>query len=255
MSESRDRSMRRSRGTSRNVIDGKVKLERAQAAGQHEQVVFPSVESVKEAVLAGICPCCGKGPFALLARHTNARHGIDKKELRDLAGLAYKDSITAGELKERRRQIAVELITAGRLRSPGGVPGRTPLRSKAGKERMKRKPSTEAPPCANCGRPARRKDTSAWQEENRSGAWLKSCSDECGQVLRRAAYDARTKPRPSCVVCGTTISNGRGRPGKVKTCSVECDRARRAKTMRETRRRMLQGDSAGPVRPDEEPTT
>lgn len=247
MSESRDRALRRSRGTSRNVIDGKVKLERARPAGQHEQVVFPSPEAVKEAVLAGLCPCCGKGPFTLVARHTHAQHGIDTRQLRDLAGLTYSESITPPALRERRKDIADALIAEGRLRSPGGVKGRTPVRSTAGKERMKRKPSDEAPPCANCGQPARRKDTANWQDAGRtSGGWLKTCSEECAEARRRSNYEARTKPRPACVVCGAAIPAGRSRAYRVKTCGDECQRVRRQQTMRETRRRQINGEGPTP---------
>lgn len=233
MSESRDRAMRRSRGTSRNVIDGKVKLERARQAGQHEQVVFPSEEAVREAVLAGICPCCGKGPFTLVARHTHAQHGIDTRQLRDLAGLTYSESITPPALREQRRKIANDLIAEGRLSSPGGVKGRTRSTSKAGKERMKRKPSKDAPPCINCGRPARRKDASGWREPGRtSGGWLRTCSDECAEARAHSSYQSRTKPRPACIVCGAMIPVERGRLGRVetyKTCSSDCQQAQRQK--------------------------
>lgn len=242
MSESRDRAMRRSRGTSRNVIDGKVKLERARSAGQHEQVVFPSQEKVKEAVLSGICPCCGAGPFRLLARHTHAQHGIDKKELRDLAGMAYRDSITPPEMRERRRGITLELIAAGRLCPPRGVERRAAVVSKAGKERRKRKPSADAPPCVNCGRAARRKDASNWQEPNRtSGGWLKTCSDECTEARAQTNYESRTRQRPACVVCGADIPVGRGRLGRVEqhqTCSSGCNRARRQKATDELMERV-----------------
>lgn len=242
MSESRDRAMRRSRGTSRNVIDGKVKLERARSAGQHEQVVFPSLEATKEAVLAGVCPCCGKGPFTLLARHTHAQHGIDTRQLRDLAGLTYSESITPTSFQERRRKIATDLIAEGKLWSPGGVKGRVPVRSAAGRELAKRKPSTEAPACINCGEPARRK-----KSKDRSGSrWLKTCSEACA---REASSKARMKERPVCVMCGALVPFERGRPGKAKTCSLKCDRARRAETMRETRRRMIHGEKAAPERP------
>lgn len=234
MSESRDRAMRRSRGTSRNVIDGKVKLERARQAGQHEQVVFPSEEAVKEAVLAGICPCCGRGPFTVLARHTHAQHGIDTRELRDLAGLTYSESITPPGFRERRSKIASDLIAEGRLKSPrtGGA-GKPRAGSKAGRERMKRKPSDAAPPCTNCGRPARHKDATGWSESGRqSGGWLRTCSDECAEARVQADRQSRTKPRPACVVCGTTIPVQRGRVGRAetyKTCSSECHQVRRQK--------------------------
>lgn len=248
MSESRDRAMRRSRGTSRNVIDGKVKLERARHAGQHEQAVSPSPEAVKEAVMAGVCPCCGKGPFTLLARHTHAQHGIDTRQLRDLAGLTYSESITPASLRERRSQLATAMIEDGRLRSPGGKKGAKPQRSAAGRERMKRQPGTSAPACINCGEPARRK-----QSKDRSGSrWLKTCSEACA---REASRNARTKERPACVVCGTPVPFERGRPSAAKTCSDECLRQRLSTAMSERRRRQIQSGTAGPVRQGEGPTS
>lgn len=224
MSESRDRALRRSRGTSRNTIDGKVKMERARQAGQHEQVVFPSPEAIKAAVLAGICPCCGRGPFTLLARHTHSQHGLDTRQLRDLAGLTYSESITPPAHQDQRRKIAKDMIEAGKLWSPGGVKGRVAARSAAGKERMKRKPTTEAPPCVTCGRPARRKEASS--------GWLQTCSDECVEARLQTHYQSRTRPRPPCVVCGATIPVERGRLDRVeryKTCSSACHRVRRQK--------------------------
>lgn len=222
--------MRRTRGTSRNVIDGKVKLERARQAGQHEQVVFPSAGALKQAVLAGICPCCGKGPFTLLARHTHAQHGIDTKQLRDLAGLTYSESITPPAFQEQRSKIASKLIAEGKLCSPGGKPGVEAQRSAAGRERMKRRPATPAPACISCGEPARRK-----QSKDRSGSrWLKTCSETCA---REASRKARTKERPGCVVCGTPVPFERGRPSAAKTCSDKCLRQRLSTAMSERRRR------------------
>lgn len=247
MGESRDRARRRSRGASRNVIDAKIKLERAKPAGQSEQVVFPSSEAVQAAVRSGICPCCGRGPFALLARHTHAQHGIDKKQLRDLAGLAYSDSITSDGLKEQRRQIALGLIASGRLRPPGGKKGRKAEPSAAGRERMKRRPGTAAPDCINCGRPARRK-----QSQNGSGSrWLKTCSEACA---REASRKARTKERPACVVCNKPVPFERGRPGKAKTCSAECLHERLSTAMSERRKRQRQS-STGTADQKREPTS
>lgn len=39
------------------------------------------------AIETQVCPLCGRGPFLILARHLNARHDIDRFELRELAGL------------------------------------------------------------------------------------------------------------------------------------------------------------------------
>ena len=39
------------------------------------------------------CPWCGAGPFLVLARHTQSKHGIDRERLRELAGLGYTSSV------------------------------------------------------------------------------------------------------------------------------------------------------------------
>ena len=49
-------------------------------------------------VLAGMCPFCDAGPFKIVAGHTNRAHGVDRKKLRDLAGLTFTASITAPDL-------------------------------------------------------------------------------------------------------------------------------------------------------------
>lgn len=74
------------------------------------------------------CPYCGAGPFKSLASHTNRAHGIDRFELRRLAGMSTHDSIASPELSRRMRSIAHErdLPSIGRTavaegRTPRGV--------------------------------------------------------------------------------------------------------------------------------------
>jgi hypothetical protein len=61
---------------------------------------------VRAAVEAQLCPFCGKGPFTVVALHTNHAHGIDRRQLRDLAGLYYSASITPSEHRAERAQHA-----------------------------------------------------------------------------------------------------------------------------------------------------
>lgn len=44
-------------------------------------------DEIRRHISAGTCPWCDKGPFKMLPVHTNKAHGIDKWQLRDLAGL------------------------------------------------------------------------------------------------------------------------------------------------------------------------
>ena len=69
-------------------------------AGVAGRVLPPSVEATRRAVMAGICPFCGRGPFLVLAGHTQKVHGVDRFELRELADLTYSTSL----LDERTRE-------------------------------------------------------------------------------------------------------------------------------------------------------
>lgn len=61
--------------------------------GQHGQVVAPIPSAIREAIEARSCPWCGRGPYKVLATHTNMAHGIGADELRELAGLGKGASI------------------------------------------------------------------------------------------------------------------------------------------------------------------
>lgn len=78
-------------------------------AGEFGRVTNPeSVEAIRRSLEAFICPWCGEGPYKLLASHTNRAHGVDRKELRELAGLLKNSSITPDDVRERRRQLGRE---------------------------------------------------------------------------------------------------------------------------------------------------
>ncbi|MEH0586209.1 hypothetical protein QA942_19815 [Streptomyces sp. B21-106] len=84
-----------------------VRLEGKAPAGQTERQVSYDPEAVRAAIAAQRCPFCGKGPYKVIAVHTNKTHGVDKYELRDLAGLSTQDSICAPEYSERARENAI----------------------------------------------------------------------------------------------------------------------------------------------------
>lgn len=77
----------------------------------------PTREQIRAGIEAQVCPWCGNGPFKILALHTTRLHGVDRFQLRDLAGLTYSASICAPEVAETRREI---VRRSGRvLVSPG----------------------------------------------------------------------------------------------------------------------------------------
>lgn len=73
-------------------------------AGLHGAVVAPSKEALRAAIESQTCPWCGRGPFKRLAGHTNKEHGIDRVELRDLAGLPRSSSVCSPESSEASRR-------------------------------------------------------------------------------------------------------------------------------------------------------
>lgn len=80
-------------------------LKRRSPAGQFGAVVAPSQEAVREAIAAHLCPFCGKGPYQSLAIHTCKVHGVDRLELRALAGMTTNEPVCSPEVSERRREI------------------------------------------------------------------------------------------------------------------------------------------------------
>ncbi|MFE7906511.1 hypothetical protein [Streptomyces albogriseolus] len=84
------------------------RLEGKAPAGQSERRVSYDPEAVRAAIEAQLCPFCGRGPYKVIAVHTNKTHGIDKWELREMAGLTTRDSICAPEYASRARELAVQ---------------------------------------------------------------------------------------------------------------------------------------------------
>jgi len=62
-----------------------------------------NMEAYRQHIEAQTCPFCGKGPFKSLVQHTGKGHGVNKWELRDLAGLTSLEPITSPELREKMR--------------------------------------------------------------------------------------------------------------------------------------------------------
>lgn len=77
------------------------------AAGVFGAVVAPSQDAMRAAIESQTCPWCGAGPYKMLASHTNKSHGVDKKELREMAGYTARVSICSPERAEDARRSLV----------------------------------------------------------------------------------------------------------------------------------------------------
>jgi predicted nucleic acid-binding Zn ribbon protein len=144
-------------------------------------------------VEAGICPFCGRGPFTVLAGHTNKVHAVDRRELRELAGLTYSASIIPAEYREQLR-----------LRRQG-----------------------QSPPDGTLNRGKRYRISPAGREAQLSGyrRWSKTAAAQTQRLAAAARNgDLRRRPHP-CPVCRTIVPSARR-----LTCSPECRRVIRRRT-------------------------
>lgn len=64
-----------------------------------------SVDVLRRAIAAQVCPWCGGGPYKKLANHTAQTHEIGARDLRDMADLRSRDSICSTEASERARDV------------------------------------------------------------------------------------------------------------------------------------------------------
>ena len=72
-----------------------------------------NTETIRQAVDAGICPWCGKGPYTVLAVHTSKVHKINRFDLREAAGITYSARITPDDYHERRSELSRDLYERG----------------------------------------------------------------------------------------------------------------------------------------------
>ncbi len=81
---------------------------------------------IREKLMAGMCPFCDRGPFHIVATHVSRIHEINKRELRDMAGLFYNTSITSPEYHETRSAWSKQNWEANHLSDVmGNKPGYT----------------------------------------------------------------------------------------------------------------------------------
>lgn len=87
----------------RGVAESRLRTEQKQADhGGHDPQALLSKDTVRGFLEAFMCPWCDRGPFKVVAVHVSRMHGVGPKELRDLAGLCYNETLTEPETHARR---------------------------------------------------------------------------------------------------------------------------------------------------------
>ena len=166
----------RYRGTNAQAVRSRALLERTVREGEFGRLLPAHRQAYREAIAAGTCPWCGAGPFRVLALHVHHRHGIDRRELRRLAGYPREVSICDPAVTANAREAK---LRTGHRPPPGA--------------------RVQRPPCAVCGGPVPGK------------AGRKVCSKECDTARRREATRRQRAQAPrlqrwsrkhdSCIEC------------------------------------------------------
>jgi hypothetical protein len=152
--------------------------------------------------MAGICPFCGRGPFQVLAGHTQKVHGVDRFDLRELADLTYSTSL----LDDRTRE---QFSARAKARLARGVP----LPSGAGVTRKRRvSPAGKRIQADKLRRIAERLGPDGMARQRTAAA--------------RRSGELKRKPHP-CPACGTILPTAHP-----ITCSSDCRRVIRVRTAR-----------------------
>jgi predicted nucleic acid-binding Zn ribbon protein len=151
--------------------------------------------------MAGICPFCGRGPFQVLAGHTQKVHAVDRFELRELAGLTYSASLLDEATRAAFSARAKARLEAG-LALPGG--------RSSGARRKKVSPA---------GRRIQAEKLRRYAEQ--LGA--EGLARQRAAAGQRAAERSR-KPH-ECPACGKPLPTA-----NPVTCSPECRRVIRVRT-------------------------
>jgi hypothetical protein len=63
------------------------------------------IEEMRSAVLSGDCPLCAESGFKSIANHFQSMHGILSRDVRDMLGFTYTESICSPDLSERLAEI------------------------------------------------------------------------------------------------------------------------------------------------------
>lgn len=202
------RQPRSYRGQRESVLRNE-RLSRRPPAGVAGRVLPPSIEATRRCVIAGICPFCGRGPFRVLAGHTQKVHGVDRFELRELADLTYSTSL----LDERTRE---EFSARAKARLAAG----TPLPTNSGvKKKRRMSPAGKRIAAEKLLRFAERLGPEAMSRQRTAAA--------------RRSGELRRKPHP-CPACGTIMPTAHP-----ITCSPACRRVIRVRTAQASARKRV----------------
>lgn len=101
--------MLRTKNTSTAGLRNKTLRRRAVEANRSAAVLPPSQDAMRRALVARLCPWCGKGPWDSVAGHTVRVHGVSSRELHDLAGLTYETSLVSERVRARRIEVCKEI--------------------------------------------------------------------------------------------------------------------------------------------------
>jgi len=82
-------------------MDGEKHLQILRSGG----LTDTDLDEMRAAVLRQDCPLCGDSGFKSIAGHCQTMHGILSRELRDLIGLTYTETICSSELHEKLSEI------------------------------------------------------------------------------------------------------------------------------------------------------
>lgn len=156
--------------------------------GVHDPTVLADQAGIRAAIDAQMCPFCERGPFKMLPVHTNKIHGIDKWELREMAGYTTTDPICS---EEARLNMAAKAHPESLDRARA-----------AQVERRRRKPRR-----TTAGQDRTRSNLRTWAEENPDEARAQALAANAravspevlarrsGTIRARAATDPEFKAR------------------------------------------------------------
>lgn len=219
-------------------LEAKRKNQQAPAGDFGARLPTFSKDVVRRAIEAGICPWCNRGPYKMIASHTTRVHGVDARELRDLAGLTYSTSLLPEETRQKFSDRAHRQREAGVLvGSPNG--GRGPHRlSEAGKDALRRSlDATRSPEQLRAATAAshtpevkaKRSESVRKRKEERRGfpvdhgqyaMYARGC--RCQPCKDANAADARNRRKTrTCLRCGHPSETHAGIARQIGACSHE----------------------------------
>lgn len=93
----------RARRRAKCVQTGETRL----ALLRSESAAAEQVDEMRDAVLRGDCPLCGESGFKSIAGHCQTMHGVLSRELRDLLGMTYSETICSPALSSKMRELNI----------------------------------------------------------------------------------------------------------------------------------------------------